>query len=51
VSGEPEVAHVGVLALARLGDEDVRRLHIAVNETGRVGGVVERVRPRRLDLE
>ena len=36
---EPEVADPGVLALGRACDEDVRRLHVPMDEAGCVGSV------------
>ena len=47
---EPEVGEVDVLAPALLVDEDVRRLHVAVDEPERVRGV-ERVRDLRRDRD
>jgi hypothetical protein len=40
---EPEIRQVTVLPAALVGDEDVHRLHVAVDEAARMGSV-ERVR-------
>ena len=50
VSGESEIADVGVLSGRGVGDEDVSRLHVPMDETQRVRGV-ESLRDLRHEIE
>ena len=46
VDGQAEVAEVDVLVAVRIGDEDVRRLHVPVHQVAGVGGVEGIADPR-----